>query len=101
MQHPNTNPFEDESAAYRVLINAERQYSLWPDLAAIPAGWESVLGAGSRAECLNFITANWTDLRPARLIDDVQGSAGTGAPFTMPRCETVGDNTEVDAWMSD
>lgn len=50
-----SNPFEDDSASYHVLVNAEDQYSLWPEFADVPAGWDTVLIANSREECLDFI----------------------------------------------
>ena len=61
----STNPFEDETADYRVLRNEEDQYSLWPVFAAVPAGWQVVLERAGRAECLDYINRTWTDLRPA------------------------------------
>ena len=45
-----SNPFEDESAAYHVLVNDENQHSLWPEFADVPAGWQVVLSSASRAE---------------------------------------------------
>lgn len=63
------NPFEDETAVYRVLVNDENQYSLWPEFADVPAGWYVVLETGSRAECLDFINEQWTDMRPKSLAD--------------------------------
>ena len=75
MAQSNTNPFESESASYRVLVNDEGQHSLWPDLVAIPAGWRSVFGPELRAACLNFIAGSWTDLRPASLIRATQARA--------------------------
>lgn len=74
MAQSNTNPFENESASYRVLVNEEGQHSLWPELVAIPAGWRSVFGPDLRAACVSFIAERWTDLRPASLI------RATGAP---------------------
>lgn len=62
------NPFDDESASFVVLINDERQYSLWPATLAVPGGWELVHGADSRQNCLDFVGANWTDMRPASLV---------------------------------
>ena len=62
------NPFEDESAGYRVLVNGEGQYSLWPDWLDVPAGWTSSGREGKRADCLRWIDANWTDMRPKSLI---------------------------------
>jgi len=63
-----TNPFEDESARYLVLINEEGQHSLWPEFAEIPGGWAAVCGPDSRDVCLAYVEANWTDLRPRSLV---------------------------------
>ena len=62
------NPFEDPDARYRVLVNAEGQYSLWPAFAVVPAGWESVHGAAGRQECVEYVERHWTDMRPRTLI---------------------------------
>ncbi|CCG87649.1 MbtH family protein [Erwinia piriflorinigrans] len=61
------NPFDDESLSFLVLLNARRQYSLWPAFAEVPAGWQQVAGALSRAECINYIEEHWQDMRPAEL----------------------------------
>ncbi|GAA1026288.1 MULTISPECIES: MbtH family protein [Amycolatopsis] len=70
-----TNPFEDENGVYLVLVNAENQHSLWPEFAAVPAGWTTVHGPASRAQCLDYVNENWTDLRPASLIAAMAESA--------------------------
>jgi uncharacterized protein YbdZ (MbtH family) len=62
-----TNPFEDENGTYLVLVNDENQHSLWPAGIDVPAGWRVVLGASGRAECLAYVEAHWTDMRPASL----------------------------------
>ncbi|MDF5758250.1 MbtH family protein [Spongiactinospora sp. TRM90649] len=62
-----TNPFDDTAADFRVLVNDEGQYSLWPSFAGVPDGWASVFGPENRAACLDYVTANWTDLRPRSL----------------------------------
>ena len=62
------NPFDDPDATFVVLVNAEGQFSLWPEFIDVPAGWEIGLPAATRTECLAFIDKNWTDLRPAGLI---------------------------------
>ncbi len=59
-----TNPFEDENGVYIVLLNDEDQYSLWPALIDVPSGWRVVHTTDSRKACLDFINANWTDMRP-------------------------------------
>ena len=62
-----TNPFEDQDAAYTVLANEEGQHSLWPAAIDVPAGWTVLHGPAGRAECVDFINANWTDMRPRSL----------------------------------
>jgi MbtH protein len=64
-----TNPFEDETVDYLVLINHENQHSLWPAWREIPAGWNAVGPKGKRKECLDWIETNWTDMRPKSLIE--------------------------------
>jgi len=64
-----TNPFEDESADYIVLVNDEGQYSLWPTFRDAPAGWRQVGPKGKRKECLDWIQETWTDMRPKSLIE--------------------------------
>ncbi|MDO3110503.1 MbtH family protein [Mycobacteroides abscessus] len=65
-----TNPFDDENSKFYALVNSERQYSLWPNIRAIPEGWQIAHGAPegtSRKNCIEFIEANWTDMRPKSL----------------------------------
>lgn len=62
------NPFDDESAKFLVLINDERQYSLWPASLDLPAGWKIARDEDTRSNCLEFVTAAWTDMRPASLV---------------------------------
>lgn len=68
-----TNPFDDQDARFVVLVNAERQYSLWPVFADVPAGWEVVFGEATRQECLDYVEHTWTDLRPKSLADAMDG----------------------------
>ncbi|OPC84021.1 MbtH family protein [Embleya scabrispora] len=63
----STNPFDDEDGRFQVLVNDEEQHSLWPVFADVPEGWRVVFGEASRAECLEYVERNWTDLRPKSL----------------------------------
>lgn len=62
-----TNPFENPDGRYMVLRNEENQHSLWPSFIDVPAGWTVVLAETARQDCLDYIQANWTSLRPASL----------------------------------
>ncbi|GAA4436581.1 MbtH family protein [Actinokineospora soli] len=63
-----TNPFDNPDGAFSVLVNAEDQHSLWPAFVPVPAGW-TVVHEADRAACVDYIEANWTDMRPKSLID--------------------------------
>lgn len=64
MNTDQQNPFDDDSQSFLVLVNAEEQHSLWPAFAAVPAGWQPVLGPDTRAACVAYLGARWTDIRP-------------------------------------
>ncbi|WP_405749612.1 MbtH family NRPS accessory protein [Streptomyces sp. NBC_01411] len=69
------NPFDDPEAGYLVLVNDEGQFSLWPDFAEVPAGWKITRPAADRASCVEFINENWTDMRPASLVRNIDATA--------------------------
>lgn len=71
-----TNPFEDDSAMYVVLVNDEGQYSLWPDFAEVPAGWSVAHERDTRQASLNFIEQTWTDMRPKSLVAAMEAAKG-------------------------
>ena len=52
---------------YTVLVNAEEQYSIWLADGAVPAGWRTVGKVGTKQECLDYVRAVWTDMRPLSL----------------------------------
>ena len=58
---------EDDAIVYRVVVNHEEQYSIWPAARAIPAGWRDANKVGTKAECLAFVNEVWTDMRPLSL----------------------------------
>ncbi|MFH8470693.1 MbtH family protein [Streptomyces sp. NPDC017991] len=63
----SSNPFDDADGRFYVLVNEEEQHSLWPSFVEVPAGWRIVFGEAGHQECLDFVEANWTDLRPKSL----------------------------------
>jgi len=60
-----SDPFKE----YRVVINVEDQYSIWPTCKEIPLGWSDAGKAGSKQDCLNYIKEVWIDMRPKSLKD--------------------------------
>jgi MbtH protein len=49
---------------FKVVVNHEEQYSIWPADRANPLGWRDEGKSGSREECLAHIERVWTDMRP-------------------------------------
>ncbi len=52
---------------YSVVMNAEAQYSIWPEGRDLPAGWTAAGKSGTKAECLAYIEEVWVDMRPLSL----------------------------------
>lgn len=55
------------ASSYKVVVNSEEQYALWPLHLNIPAGWRDAGKNGSKDECLAFIKEVWSDLTPLSL----------------------------------
>ncbi|MFI7020079.1 MbtH family protein [Streptomyces sp. NPDC050164] len=53
--------------SYLVVCNHEEQYSIWWNDRPLPAGWRAAGKTGTREECLAYIDAVWTDMRPLSL----------------------------------
>jgi MbtH protein len=58
---------EDDKTNYRVVINHEEQYSIWPADRENPLGWKDVGKQGTKRDCLAYIEEVWTDMRPLSL----------------------------------
>ncbi|WP_321335965.1 MbtH family NRPS accessory protein [Breoghania sp.] len=57
----------DQEIVYRVVLNHEEQYSIWPADREIPEGWRAEGFEGKKAACLEHIDEVWTDMRPLSL----------------------------------
>jgi len=55
---------------YKVVINHEEQYSIYPANRDNPSGWTDVGIRGTKEECLDYIEKNWIDMRPKRISDE-------------------------------
>jgi MbtH protein len=59
--------FESPDAQFKILINHEEQYSLWPADLAVPGGWSETGVCTSKDECDKWLEENWNDMRPKSL----------------------------------
>jgi MbtH protein len=58
---------EDDNIIYKVVVNHEEQYSIWPAERENPLGWNDAGKSGLKPECLTYINEVWTDMRPLSL----------------------------------
>ena len=56
----------EDNTIYKVVVNHEEQYSIWPADRENPVGWRDAAKSGSKTECLAYIKEVWTDMRPLR-----------------------------------
>jgi len=55
---------ENDPTVYKVVMNHEEQYSIWPSHRENARGWKDAGKSGTKQECLEYITEVWTDMRP-------------------------------------
>ena len=61
------NEEQEDTTIYRVVVNHEEQYSIWPVGRDVPKGWREIGKEGVKDECLAYIGEVWTDMRPLSL----------------------------------
>ena len=63
---------DDDKTIYRVVVNHEEQYSIYPADSSNPLGWRDAGKQGTKAECLQFVKEVWVDMRPLSLRKDAE-----------------------------
>lgn len=58
---------QEDTTTYKVVVNHEEQYSIWPTDRENALGWRDTGHVGTKAECLNYVKEVWTDMRPLSL----------------------------------
>jgi len=69
------NEEKEDNAIYKVVVNHEEQYSIWPADRENALGWRDADKSGSKAECLAYIKEVWTDMRPLSLRKKMEEAA--------------------------
>jgi len=69
----------DDTRIYRVVVNHEEQYSIWPIERDVPRGWREAGKQGPKQECLEFIKEVWVDMRPLSLRKAMDNEQSLGA----------------------
>jgi MbtH protein len=71
---------DEDKTIYKVVVNNEEQYSIWPADRENPPGWRDTGKNGLKPECLAYIKEVWTDMRPLSLHKRMEELAKQGNP---------------------
>lgn len=64
----------EDTTIYKVVMNHEEQYSIWPADRDNALGWRNAGKRGTKEECLAYIKEVWTDMRPLSLRNKMKES---------------------------
>jgi MbtH protein len=65
----------EDNTIYKVVVNHEEQYSIWPADRENPLGWRDAGKGGTKSECLAYVKEVWTDMRPLSLRKKMEEAA--------------------------
>lgn len=65
----------EDTTIYKVVLNHEEQYSIWPADRENAPGWRDAGKSGAKSECLGWIEEVWTDMRPLSLRERTEQAA--------------------------
>jgi uncharacterized protein YbdZ (MbtH family) len=74
----------EDTTIYKVVVNDEEQYSIWPADRENALGWKDAGKTGLKAECLDYIKEVWTDMRPLSLRKKMEEAARRQAEEPIP-----------------
>ena len=74
----------EDTTVYKVVVNHEEQYSIWPEYKENPPGWQEVGKVGPKDDCLAYIKEVWTDMRPLSLRKKMEEMANQPLPPPAP-----------------
>jgi MbtH protein len=68
---------DEDTRTYLAVVNDEDQYSIWLADRPLPLGWRAAGKTGTKQECLDHISAVWTDMRPLSLRKEMDRAASS------------------------
>ena len=68
----------EDTTIYKVVVNHEEQYSIWPSGKDNSLGWRDAGKTGLKKECLAYIKEIWIDMRPLSLRKKMEETARRG-----------------------
>ena len=87
---------KEDIVTYKVVLNHEEQYSIWPAHRENAPGWKDEGKVGTKKECLAHIKEVWTDMRPLSLRKKMEAMENNPpAPLTSEP-EAIRDKSLTD-----
>jgi MbtH protein len=62
----------EDTGVYKVVVDHEEMYSIWPADSETPLGWSETGKMGTQQECLDYIKELETDRKPRSTGKDVE-----------------------------
>jgi uncharacterized protein YbdZ (MbtH family) len=87
---------DDDRTIYKVVVNHEEQYSIWPEYKENAPGWNDAGKVGTKADCLAYIKEVWTDMRPLSLRKKMEELARNPPPAPPPSSQSEKRESLVD-----
>jgi MbtH protein len=79
IQEDTMHDEQEDKTIYKVVVNHEEQFSIWPAHRENALGWRDEGKVGPKAECLAHIKEIWTDMRPLSLRKAMDNARPAGA----------------------
>lgn len=83
---------DDDTTTYKVIVNHEEQYSIWPADRENALGWNDVGKTGTKAECLAYIKEISENDRPNSPLARTERTTGPTPPPGEFRLPGIGQN---------
>ena len=98
------DPDEEDTQTYKVVVNHEEQYSIWPADRENALGWSDVGKDGTKQECLDYIEEVWTDMRPLSLqrkmfLDQIEQKFGSADAAVQKKVDAA-TSAQISKWSS-
>jgi uncharacterized protein YbdZ (MbtH family) len=90
------DPDKEDTTIYKVVVNHEEQYSIWPEHKENPLGWRDIGKVGPKPDCLAYIKEVWTDMRPLSLRKKMEEMANSPIPPPPPEPDEPPHRSLVD-----
>ena len=65
----------EDTTIYKVVVNGQDQYSIWPADRENALGWNDAGKSGTKAECLAYIEQVWDEKKPPGLRHKTEDAA--------------------------